>query len=341
MSCEARPFSCSGEWHCANYSFKSAPARDTDRRRAVNIVASECTGGHESYGPPRRLQDLGKAPMRRMFKELVTLPRNLKLRFLLCQVVASSIPKFSLSTVRAGLYRAAGFHISRGVAFEGKLDLVGAGKGFTERLEIGRGTVMGVNVQIYLDDKVTIEENVAISPEVRILTSSHLIGPQTRRMNPHVFMRPVSIESGVWIGFGAVIMPGVTIGSGSVVSAHAVVTKDVPANSLVVGSPATVVDTFPVHVRRPQPGRSPCAAPLAAIREKAMSLASETFGILFEDFFDELGPANDRRWTSTKHVKLMERVAEEFGHNFDENEYVSVNSFGQLLRLLYSLNLRE
>ena len=87
----------------------------------------------------------------------------------------------------------------------------------------------------------------------------HRAAADAARPNPFVGApRPVTIEDNVWIGFGAVILPGVTIGRGAVVAARCVVDVDVPPYALVAGSPARVVRTL-------DPDDTPAA------RERAMS----------------------------------------------------------------------
>jgi acetyltransferase-like isoleucine patch superfamily enzyme len=60
-----------------------------------------------------------------------------------------------------------------------------------------------------------------------------------------VLAKPVVIEDGSWIGLGAIILPGVTVGHGSIVAAGAVVDEDVPPDSYVAGNPAKVVQQLP------------------------------------------------------------------------------------------------
>jgi acetyltransferase-like isoleucine patch superfamily enzyme len=64
-------------------------------------------------------------------------------------------------------------------------------------------------------------------------------------MRPELVARPIVIDDGVWIGMHSLILPGVTVGSGSVVSAGSVVVESVPPNTLVSGNPATVVGQLP------------------------------------------------------------------------------------------------
>lgn len=73
-----------------------------------------------------------------------------------------------------------------------------------------------------------------------MLTPTHPLEPQPRRDKLEA-ARPITIGDNVWIGGGAVVLPGVTIGDNSVIGAGAVVTKDVPANVVAVGNPARVV----------------------------------------------------------------------------------------------------
>jgi maltose O-acetyltransferase len=73
-----------------------------------------------------------------------------------------------------------------------------------------------------------------------ILTRRHHLGSPARRY-AKLEALPVTIGAGVWVGARAMILPGVTIGDGAVIAAGAVVTKDVPANTVVAGVPATVV----------------------------------------------------------------------------------------------------
>jgi acetyltransferase-like isoleucine patch superfamily enzyme len=75
---------------------------------------------------------------------------------------------------------------------------------------------------------------------VRILTSTHATDDPTRRAGRGIWT-PTTIGDGVFIGSSATILPGLTIGSGSVIAAGAVVTENVPPNTLVGGIPARVI----------------------------------------------------------------------------------------------------
>jgi maltose O-acetyltransferase len=81
---------------------------------------------------------------------------------------------------------------------------------------------------------------VLIASNVQILTATHPLDAARRRAWWE-YGKPVSIGDGVWIGAGALVLPGVSIGENAVVGAGAVVTRDVAANTLVVGNPARVM----------------------------------------------------------------------------------------------------
>jgi maltose O-acetyltransferase len=87
---------------------------------------------------------------------------------------------------------------------------------------------------------VTIGDEVLIATNVQILTATHPLDAGRRRAWWE-FAKPVSIGDGVWIGGGAIILAGVSIGENAVVGAGAVVTRDVEANTVVVGNPAKVI----------------------------------------------------------------------------------------------------
>ena len=110
--------------------------------------------------------------------------------------------------------------------------------------DFGRHITLGKNVFIntgamFTDfGGITIDDNVLIAPRVNIITVNHPLNPDQRQ---GLLLSPVHIKKNVWIGAGATILAGVTIGENAVVGAGSLVTKDVPDNAVVVGSPAKVV----------------------------------------------------------------------------------------------------
>lgn len=84
---------------------------------------------------------------------------------------------------------------------------------------------------------VTIGDGTQIGPGVQILTADHPRDPEQRRRMLELG-RPITIGANVWIGGGAIILPGVTIGDDAIIGAGAVVTRDVPLGGVAVGNPA-------------------------------------------------------------------------------------------------------
>ena len=85
---------------------------------------------------------------------------------------------------------------------------------------------------------IRLGERVMIGPKVTFITSGHPVDPADRRL--YLTGAPIDVAENVWIGAGATILPGVTIGRDAVIAAGAVVADDVPAASLVIGPKATV-----------------------------------------------------------------------------------------------------
>ena len=85
---------------------------------------------------------------------------------------------------------------------------------------------------------ITIEDNVLIAPKVSLLSEGHPVSPQSRQS---LVPGRIHIKKNTWIGAGATILPGVTIGKNAVVAAGAVVSKDVAANTIVGGIPAKII----------------------------------------------------------------------------------------------------
>lgn len=110
--------------------------------------------------------------------------------------------------------------------------------GFNIRL--GAGVELNFNCVILDVAQVAIGDGTQIGPGVQILTADH---PRdaAERASGLEFGRPIHIGRNVWIGGGAIILPGVTIGDDAVIGAGSVVTRDVPAGCTVVGNPARVL----------------------------------------------------------------------------------------------------
>ncbi|HWS37893.1 MAG TPA: sugar O-acetyltransferase [Actinoplanes sp.] len=87
---------------------------------------------------------------------------------------------------------------------------------------------------------ITIGEDCQIGTNVQLLTPTHPVEPGPRR-DKWEAAKPITIGDNVWLGSGAIVLPGVTIGDNTVVGAGSVVTKDLPANVVAVGNPARII----------------------------------------------------------------------------------------------------
>ena len=111
-------------------------------------------------------------------------------------------------------------------------------------LTLGDGVFMNFNCVILDVCPVTIGALTQIGPGVQILAADHPRDPEQRRVMLESG-RPVVVGSNVWIGAGAMILPGVSIGDDAIVGAGSIVTRDVPAGGTVVGNPARKVERRP------------------------------------------------------------------------------------------------
>ena len=114
-------------------------------------------------------------------------------------------------------------------------------------INYGKHTKIGKNVFINFDcvfldlGGITIEDNVLIAPKVSLLSEGHPLSPNERGS---LVPGHIHIKRNAWIGAGSTILPGVTIGENAVVAAGAVVSKDVPTNTIVGGVPAKRLKTI-------------------------------------------------------------------------------------------------
>ncbi len=113
-------------------------------------------------------------------------------------------------------------------------------EGDWSRLAIGTETALG-RCQIVLHDRVTIGRRTVINDGAILLTATHSTRDPTWRTKTG----PIVIGEYVWIATNAIVLPGVTIGSGAVIGAGSVVRSDVPAFSVVAGNPAVKIGDRP------------------------------------------------------------------------------------------------
>jgi acetyltransferase-like isoleucine patch superfamily enzyme len=134
--------------------------------------------------------------------------------------------------VRRFFYRLAGMHIGKGSTFHG-----GAIFYDTRNIRIGQDTIIGENAVFDGRCRLIIGSHVDVASEVMIYNAEH----DVHSSDFHAIQAPVIIKDYVFIGPRAIILPGVTIGEGSIVGAGAVVTQDVAPFAIVGGVPAKVI----------------------------------------------------------------------------------------------------
>lgn len=105
---------------------------------------------------------------------------------------------------------------------------------------VGENFAANFNLTILDEAKVTIGDNAFIGPNVSIFTACHPLDPRRRNKNIQ-WAEPVTIGNSVWIGGGAIILPGVTVGNNVVIGAGSVVTRDLPDNVVAAGNPAKAI----------------------------------------------------------------------------------------------------
>lgn len=107
-------------------------------------------------------------------------------------------------------------------------------------MHVGNNFYSNFNLTVVDDADIYIGDSVMIAPNVIIATGTHPICPELRE-RVYQYNLPVYIGNRVWIGAGAIILPGVTIGDDSVIGAGSVVTKDIPSGVVAVGNPCRVL----------------------------------------------------------------------------------------------------
>lgn len=123
--------------------------------------------------------------------------------------------------------------------------------------DYGRNIYIGNNVSVNMNctfvdcNKITIGDNVLISSNVQLYTSTHPVELSERLTKNWqeesgayfctTYAKPITIGNGAWLGGGVIVLPGVTIGEGSVIGAGSVVTRSVPANVVAAGNPCRII----------------------------------------------------------------------------------------------------
>ena len=110
---------------------------------------------------------------------------------------------------------------------------------YGDKISFGDRCYVNFNCTFIDGGNIEIGSDVLIGPNVQILTINHALQPELR-LAKESYAQTVSVGDNVWIGAGAIILPGVSIGQGAVIGAGSLVTKNVPENHLAVGNPADI-----------------------------------------------------------------------------------------------------
>lgn len=104
----------------------------------------------------------------------------------------------------------------------------------------GKNVYANFNLTLVDDTHIYVGDNVMMAPNVVLATAAHPVLPELREKG-YQYNAPVRIGEDCWLGAGVIVLPGVTIGRGSVIGAGSVVTKDIPENVVAFGNPCCVV----------------------------------------------------------------------------------------------------
>ena len=115
-------------------------------------------------------------------------------------------------------------------------------------LHLGKNVYANFHLTLVDDTHIYIGDNVFFGPNVTLATAGHPLDPNLRATGWQ-YNLPIHIENNCWLGAGVIVMPGITIGTGSVIGAGSIVTRDIPAHSLAYGNPCRAARTIGEHDR--------------------------------------------------------------------------------------------
>ena len=212
-------------------------------------------------------------------------------------------------------------------------------------LTIGSNTIVSHGCSFAVGRQITIGSHCLIASNVRLFDApGHPTDPALRKAgnpaNPDD-VRPICIQDNVWIGNGAVIFPGVTVGEGSVVVTGAVVVKDVPPYTMVGGNPARLIQRLSTGTAKldddvglePGPTMKFSRRPL----EDVLDILRQTLGGEFgptEDFYDA-------GMTSIMALPLLLEIEQQFGVTIPEDEFLDARTAQDLANCIHTAQARS
>lgn len=168
---------------------------------------------------------------------------GIQVRLWLGLLVCRLLPPLSHARTRRALLRFGGIPIGTDAIIAGSIFLSGDSH-VRGSLRIGADCFINDGCRFDTTAHVSLGDGVYLAHDVAIITSSHEIGGSEQRAG-NVTSAPVDLADGVWVGARAIILPGVHVGRGAIVAAGAVVTGDVPPDTLVAGVPARSMRDLP------------------------------------------------------------------------------------------------
>ncbi len=111
---------------------------------------------------------------------------------------------------------------------------------YGDKIYLGDNVYINMNCTFLDGANIIIDDDCLIGPNVQLLTINHATTPE-KRLLKESYASNIQLNTNVWIGAGAIILPGVTIGNGAVIAAGSVVTQDVPDAWLYAGNPAKAI----------------------------------------------------------------------------------------------------
>ena len=150
------------------------------------------------------------------------------------------LPEFTFPTLNNILFRSMGYEVHRSAKIASSVRLEG-----NIKIKIGARTYIGSNTIITGGlGGVEIEEDCDISGQVCLVSGTHKVDAAGPRSAGEGYGRSICIKKGAWIGYRALILPGVIIGEKAIVGAGSTVTKSVPSRTIVAGCPAKALRTI-------------------------------------------------------------------------------------------------
>ncbi|MEO1987396.1 MAG: hypothetical protein ABGX47_12245 [Martelella sp.] len=170
--------------------------------------------------------------------------------------LGNCVPRFpQLNSLRIALFRIAGLSIKKDVVIWGPITAVPVGG--LSNISIGAGSFLNTETRFGCPEaKINIGKKVQIGPRVCFETINH--GPARENGQRGATSQTITVKDQVWIGCGAIILPGVTLGSGATIAAGAVVTRSVPDGATVGGVPARIIKVATLDARDPKTEGQQC-----------------------------------------------------------------------------------